>query len=202
MLRPLKCSLNSIERKILNENESGDVARYYAREYKNGKFGSVVGIIHVNGKEVYARSSKSLVGVNLKERAFIFVDESKLAQIKHNQTLSRNEDGDRWEGDVLDDKPYGWGVLYDKDNHMVYEGFRIGDSNTLYGRQYYEDTPRIEYEGELFKGQRWGRGVHYDRDGSVLYDGAWIGDDPIKEATVYLGSDDSCIIPFLSLLRS
>ena len=134
-MRPLKRSINSIERKILNENESGDVARYYAREYKNGKFGSVVGIIHVNGKEVYARSSKSLVGVNLKEKAFIFVNDSILARIKRNQALSLSEEGDRWEGDVLDDKPYGWGVLYDNNNHMVYEGFRIGDSSTLYGRQ-------------------------------------------------------------------
>ena len=85
----------------------------------------------MNGKEVYARSSKSLVGVNLKEKAFIFVNDSILARIKRNQALSLSEEGDRWEGDVLDDKPYGWGVLYDQNTHMVYEGFRIGDSSTL-----------------------------------------------------------------------
>ena len=36
-----------------------------------------------------------------------------LNEVKHNQTLDLNEEGDRWEGDVLNDSPWGWGVLYD-----------------------------------------------------------------------------------------
>ena len=52
-----------------------------------------------------------------------------LNEVKHNQTLDLNEEGDRWEGDVLNDSPWGWGVLYDKNNHRVYEGFRIGEKN-------------------------------------------------------------------------
>ena len=193
----MKCSISSIERAIIDKDESGDVVRYYARECKNGKLDSDIGIMHVSGKTVHARAPLSFMSAILKERALTFVSDAKLEQIKHNQTLSLSEEGDRWEGDVLDDKPYGWGVLYDKDNHMVYEGFRIGDSNTLYGRQYYADTPRIEYEGELFKGRRWGRGAHYDRDGGVLYDGEWINDNPIKKTLSIPSGHGKDLIPCL-----
>ena len=51
--------------------------------------------------------------------------------------LNLSDDGERWEGDVLDNQPYGWGVLYDSENRMVYEGFRIGKVNVCYGTQYY-----------------------------------------------------------------
>ncbi|KAM7454178.1 hypothetical protein BLSTO_05068 [Blastocystis sp. subtype 1] len=33
--------------------------------------------------------------------------------IEHKQVLDLNDDGERWEGDVLNNQPYGWGVLYD-----------------------------------------------------------------------------------------
>ena len=95
---------------------------------------------------------------------------------------------------MLNGKPCGWGVLYDKNNERVYEGFRIGESNVCYGRIYYSDIPRLEYEGEWCDGMRWGRGVQLDRNGVVVYDGEWLNDDPlnrrieITSATVLLPS--------------
>lgn len=90
--------------------------------------------------------------------------------------LDLNDEGDRWEGDTLNDAPYGWGVQYDKDNHMVYEGFRVGEMNVCYGCQYYSDIEKIEYEGEWCGGKRWGNGTLYDRNGSIVYDGEWVND--------------------------
>ena len=90
--------------------------------------------------------------------------------------LDLSDEGDRWEGDTLNDKPYGWGVQYDKDNHKVYEGFRVGEMNLCYGCQYYSDIEKIEYEGEWCGGKRWGNGTLYDRNGSVVYDGEWVND--------------------------
>ena len=40
--------------------------------------------------------------------------------IEHAQVLDLSDDGERWEGDVLNNQPYGWGVLYDSENRMVY----------------------------------------------------------------------------------
>ena len=114
------------------------------------------------------------VVVDVKKKELLKVNDEDLSEVKHNQILDLNDEGDRWEGDVLKDSPYGWGVLYDKDNQMVYEGFRIGELNVCYGREYYTDISRIEYEGEWFEGSRWGRGIQYDRNGDVVYDGEWL----------------------------
>ena len=94
-----------------------------------------------------------------------------------------NDEGERWEGDVLDNKPYGWGVLYDKEGENMYEGFRIGKVNVCYGTQYYPDIQKVEYEGEWFEGKRWGRGIHYDRKGNTVFDGEWVNDEQ-AETTV------------------
>ncbi|KAK8816777.1 hypothetical protein WA577_002174, partial [Blastocystis sp. JDR] len=125
-------------------------------------------LCEVNGKEE--------VCVDVQKKKVVKAGTTSLRGIKHNQILDLSDDGERWEGDVFHGQPYGWGVLYDKENQMVYEGFRIGDVNVCYGRSYYSDIQRVEYEGEWFEGKRWGRGIHYDRKGSVLYDGDWIED--------------------------
>ena len=48
-----------------------------------------------------------------------------LRGIKHKESVDLSVDGNRWEGDVLNGEPLGWGVMYDKDNHVMYEGFRV-----------------------------------------------------------------------------
>ena len=103
---------------------------------------------------------------------------------------------------MLNGKPCGWGVLYDKNNERVYEGFRIDEKNVCYGRTYYSDISRLEYEGEWCDGMRWGRGVQYDRNGVVVYDGEWLNDIPLEKrvkivsATVLLHNhvEELCVI--------
>ena len=92
-------------------------------------------------------------------------------EIERNQVLDMSASGERWEGDVLDDQPCGWGVLYDKGNNREYEGFRVGDVNVCYGTRYYSDLGVIDYEGEWCEGKRWGRGVQFDRKGGLQYEG-------------------------------
>ena len=107
-----------------------------------------------------------------------------MKEVKRNEILDLSGEGDRWEGDVLNGKPCGWGILYDKENHMEYEGFRIGKRKVCYGRKYYADISKIEYEGEWFEGMRWGIGVQYDRNGDVVYDGEWLFDKPLETRLV------------------
>ncbi len=101
--------------------------------------------------------------------------------IEHAKVLDLSDDGERWEGDVLDNQPYGWGVYYDSENRMVYEGFRLGDVNVCYGTQYYADIQKVEYEGGWCEGRRWGRGVQYDRNGKTVFEGEWINDGPLSK---------------------
>ena len=120
------------------------------------------------------------VAVNSVSKELLVVDEMSVSGIEHEQVLNLNDDGERWEGDVLDDCPFGWGVLYDSENRRVYEGFRIGDVNVCYGKYYYSDIQKVEYEGEICEGKRWGRGVQYDRNGDIVIDGEWIADAELK----------------------
>ena len=93
-----------------------------------------------------------------------------------NRVLDLSDEGERWEGDVLDNQPYGWGILYDKEGEKAYEGFRIGDVTVCYGTQYYADIQKVEYEGMIHESKRWGKGVQYDRNGAVVFDGEWLND--------------------------
>ena len=111
--------------------------------------------------------------MNTQSHELLKVDGETVTEIEHKQVLDLNDDGERWEGDVLHNQPYGWGVYYDKDNNKVYEGFRLKDVNVCYGRSYYADIQQLEYEGEICEGKRWGRGVQFDRRGNTVFDGEW-----------------------------
>ena len=134
-------------------------------------------LIEVHG-DVILEQRPRYIGVDLKKKKLevLFAD---LKEMEYHQILDLSEDGDRWEGDLMKEKPYGWGVVYDKDNHKVSEGFRLGEVNICYGTTYYSDIEKKEYEGEWFNGKRCGRGTQYDRNGAVVYKGKWLNDERI-----------------------
>ena len=129
-------------------------------------------------------SRNRLVEVDTASHTLIRVNGEEVKGVEHNQVLNLSDDGERWEGDVLQNKPYGWGVLYDSENRMAYEGFRIGDVNVCYGTRYYSDIGVIEYKGEWCGGQRRGRGVQYDRSGNTVFDGEWMDDEQLSKRVV------------------
>ena len=114
--------------------------------------------------------------------------------------LDLNDDGERWEGDVLNNEPYGWGVLYDNENRRMYEGFRIGEVNVCYGTQYYSDIQKPEYEGMIYKGKRWGRGVQYDRNGKTMFEGEWVNDENTITKRILLNEETHLLHPHLEEL--
>ena len=95
---------------------------------------------------------------------------------------------------MLNDEPYGWGVLYDNNNSVVYEGFRVGERNVCYGRRYYADIARIEYEGEFCDGKRWGKGVQYDRNGDVVFEGEWRNDKHVSRDKLKVAMTDNSLL--------
>ena len=123
-----------------------------------------------------------VVEVDVRLKQLLRVNGEEVKGIEHTRVLDLSDDGERWEGDVLNNQPYGWGVVYDSENRMAYEGFRIGDVNVCYGRSYYSDVGVIEYEGMIFDGKRWGRGVQFDKQGVVMRDGEWMNNEPAEMA--------------------
>ena len=145
----------------------------------DGTMHAVEGVWRRNEEVLVEIGKERVIEVNVKKKELMQLNGKDMNGIEHNQVLDLNDDGERWEGDVLNDEPYGWGVMYDNENRMAYEGFRIGDVNVCYGMRYYSDVGVIEYEGEWCEGKRWGRGIQYDRTGNIVYDGEWFDDEQV-----------------------
>ena len=140
------------------------------------------------------------VEVDVKRKELLRVNGEEVSGIEHNQVLDLSDDGERWEGDVLNDQPYGWGVLYDSENRMVYEGFCIGEVNVCYGRSYYPDVGVIEYEGGICEGKRWGRGTQYDRTGVVIYEGGWLNNTHDNKIVLF-NEDNYRSVPYHTMVE-
>ena len=138
------------------------------------KSNSVVMELRLNG----------VIEVDVESRELLHVNGEDVNDTEHKQVLDLNDDGERWEGDVLNDQPYGWGVLYDSENRRTYEGFRVGEVNVCYGRSYYPENQKVEYEGGICEGMRWGRGIQYDRNGNIVLKGVWMNNEPLSKRVV------------------
>ena len=156
---------------------------------KGGLCWCEAGLIEITHSVVMELFPGKVIEVDVPSKRLLKVNGWKVNGIEHNQVLDLNDDGERWEGDVLQNKPYGWGVVYDSENRMAYEGFRIGDLNACYGTRYYSDVGVIEYKGEWFEGKRWGRGILYDRTGNTVFDGEWMSGQKLNKRAVLYGQN-------------
>ena len=142
------------------------------------------GITKVNESVMVAGGEEGIVVADIEKRELLRADGMDLSGMEHDEIVDLSVEGDRWEGDVVDEKPCGWGVLFDKDNNKVYEGFRVGEMNVCYGRCFYADIESVEYAGEWCEGRRWRKGTQYDRNGGVVYEGEWVNDVHVKTEVV------------------
>ena len=169
-----------------------DVKDSHLMMSKNGLCWYHEGLIEKAHSVVVELCLNGVIEVSVNSRELLKVNGEDVKGIEHAQVLDLSDDGERWEGDVLNNEPYGWGVLYDSENRMVYEGFRIGEVNVCYGRSYYSDIGVIEYKGEWCGGQRRGRGVQYDRSGNTVFDGEWMDDEQLSKRVV-LNEENQCL---------
>ena len=161
-----------------------DVKDSYLLLHKNGLYWCHEGLIEKFPSIVVELCLNGVIEVDIASHTLLRVNGEDVKRIEHNQVLDLSDDGERWEGDVLNNQPYGWGVLYDSENRMVYEGFRLKDVNVCYGRSYYSEIGVIEYKGEWFERKRWGRGIQYNRNGNTMFDGEWMNDEHLSKRVI------------------
>ena len=167
---------------------------------KNGLCWCHKGLIEKFPSIVVELCLNAVIEVDIASHTLIRVNGEDVKGIEHDQVLDLSDEGERWEGDVLNNQPYGWGVYYDSENRMVYEGFRIGEVNVCFGTRYYSDIGVIEYKGEICEGKRWGRGIHYDRNGKTVFDGEWMNDDNQIEKRVVLNEENQLLHSYIEEL--
>ena len=163
-------------------NNARSVVRYCTIQNTEKGFCIIKGIEERNGGRIKEIGEKGTLEVSIEGKEGLHVNGIEQARV-----LDLSDEGDRWEGDILNDEPYGWGVLYDADGEKMYEGFQIGARHSCYGIRYYSDIQKVEYEGEWCEGKRWGRGVQYDRNGNTMFDGEWMNDEPVEKRVALNG---------------
>ena len=84
-----------------------------------------------------------------------------------------DEDGSRWEGDWNNEKPFGFGGLYDGDGNRIYSGFMFEGKKIGFGEEYFSDNHKVDYCGTFMNDLRHGWGTKYDRNGNKLFEGEW-----------------------------
>ena len=162
-----------------------DVKDTYLVLYRHdGLYGYHEGLVKESHSVVMELRLNEVTEVNADSRELLRVNGKDVNGIEHKQVLDLNDDGERWEGDVLNNQPYGWGVLYDSENRRMYEGFRVGDVNVCYGRSYYPENQKVEYEGGICGGMRWGRGTQSDCHGNIVLKGEWMNNEPLSKRVV------------------
>lgn len=81
--------------------------------------------------------------------------------------------GTRFEGLIYDEKPYGYGELFDDDGNKIYEGILINWKKFGYGISYYSNG-MIKYDGYWFNNKYHGPGVKNAINGDVIASGSFI----------------------------
>ena len=185
--------------KMCNELTGNSVERSTLSLFKHDGCFYHEGVIKKSGSMIVELRRERVIEVNTAYHKLLRVDGEEVKDVTSNQVLDLSDEGERWEGDVLDNKPYGWGVLYDKEGEKVYEGFRIGKVNVCYGTQYYPDIQKVNYVGEWFEEKRWGRGTQYDRNGNTVFDGEWMNDEH-AERTVTITDGNGLFYNHLEVL--
>ena len=185
--------------KMCNEMVGSAVEHSTLSLFKHDECCYQEGVIKKSGSMIVELSRDRVIEVNTASHTLLRVNGEEVNDIEHNQVLDLSDEGERWEGDVLNNKPYGWGVLYDKEGEKMYEGFRIGKVNVCYGTQYYSDIQKVEYEGEWYGGMRSGHGIQYNRNGEVMYDGYWMYDEHMQ--TTVLMKERKLFHNFITTLK-
>lgn len=78
--------------------------------------------------------------------------------------------GERWEGDLVNDKPFGMGKYYNERNKMIYEGIMVNGIRDVWGISYHSiaSDDIIEYSGLWENDKMLKVGKTYDLKGQLL----------------------------------
>ena len=119
--------------------------------------------------------------------------EMDLSELKENRIIDLNDEGRRWEGEVLEGMVFGYGRLYDEDNRLEYEGWMIGEYKRCYGTEYWNDLGTVKYRGCYDNGVKHGYGILYNRKGDIEYEGLFYYDDVVSTTLQWNNSMDLSI---------
>ncbi|KAK8799341.1 hypothetical protein WA171_006086 [Blastocystis sp. BT1] len=169
-----------LKESVLNNNKNCMLSLNVDKEEMRGvcKRGEEVIEVKENENEV------ELMIVNVLNHSMIVLkglkgeelNEMDLSELVENEIVDLNDDGMRWEGEVLRGDLFGYGCLYDEENELEYEGWMIEGKKRCYGIEYWNDIGLKKYCGCYYDGLKNGYGLLYDRNGMIEYEGLFKDD--------------------------
>lgn len=109
--------------------------------------------------------------------------------------LDLDNEGRRWEGNVIEDKLYGFGSYFDGSGNFTYSGFVYEGKKCGYGVDFYQESSIVEYEGTFLNDLRHGWGSLFDRKGNKVYEGKWaMGQNSSFSLTIPNDCENSTLI--------
>ena len=114
-------------------------------------------------------------------------EEMDLKELIKGDIIDLSDNGERWEGDSLQHKPFGYGCIYNSENQIIYKGFIFEEKKVCYGSEFFGDVGIVEYEGCYYKNMRFGKGRLYNKKNELIYDGEWFNNQPIDNRSVIAG---------------
>ena len=152
---------------------------FFVCDFSTGDTG---GLFQLNGKYCSVEWSEGLsqsVMVDMDSKEMIVYRNDERIDTQYSvEVIDLDATGRRWEGEVKDKKPFGYGVIYDEEGRKEYEGFMKDGMRVCYGIEYYSDIGQVKYKGCYNSDNRFGKGVLNNRNGEVEYDGPWKDDKP------------------------
>ena len=91
-----------------------------------------------------------------------------------------NMDGMSWFGGVLQNIPFGYGDIVNKNNVVIYEGFLFEGERVCWGMQFDPKTRNSVYEGGLYRDSYCGYGVRKTSTAPTIRKGIWLNGELSK----------------------
>ena len=182
--------------------------------YENERYSREIAIIDEDtiayGSHDSNKRNEYFIVASKSQRRFLSVlyvnEDGNAAPVEFDQEkveiLDINGFGERWEGPTLRNGPFDWGKRFDEDGELVYEGFSVFGTYSLYGTEYDPGSHIVLYEGTWCDGLRCGRGESYGRNGSLLCKGEWAGGHPISTSRLTVPDSTDLLPPIASLIVS
>lgn len=151
-------------------------------------------------------SDKTMHVSTRSDDSFIW-NEINMDGLKENAIIDLSDKGNRWEGNLLNGNPFGFGCIFDEENQLIYHGFMFNGKKVCFGTCFYGDCGLVEYVGNFYKNSKCGYGKLYDKKKELIYEGEWFDNKPafascvtieneLKENMLYFGIERIIISEF------
>ena len=129
------------------------------------------------------QESSFFIGYDGNDESYFSVLKLKLGEMNFTEVDSSHctissfmklPDGTQWSGSCLGNKPYGYGKLYDKNDHLIYKGFMYNNIRVCFGSEYDPISSKLIYKGGFVNNIRYGFGESFDCQGNTVHSGKWI----------------------------